>query len=244
MIALFTDFGWQGPYVGLIKNVLFRNAPGQAIVDLLHDAPTFNPRSAAYLLASLIDGFAKDTVFLCVVDPGVGNSTRKPVIVKADDFWFVGPDNGLFNVVAKRATQLQWWDITWQPDNLSNTFHGRDLFAPVAALLANGKMYDVNLEKNPHSRIFDDWDDELAEIVYVDSYGNCISGLIGSSLKSDSIIEIANCSLSRQMTFSDAPEGTAFWFVNSFGLVEIAMNKASISKKLGLAEGNPLAVKI
>ena len=148
MIALFTDFGWQGPYVGQMKAVLYKHALSKPIVDLMHDAPTFNPRSSAYLLASVVSCFAKDSVFLCIVDPGVGSAERKPVIVKADDYWFVGPDNGLFNIVAKRANKLEWWDITWQPDNLSNTFHGRDLFAPVAGLLANGKMHDGEQDRN------------------------------------------------------------------------------------------------
>jgi len=238
MIALFTDFGWQGPYVGQMKAVLYKQAPGKPIVDLMHDAPTFNPRSAAYLLASLVNSFVKETVFLCVIDPGVGNAQRKPVIVKADDFWFVGPDNGLFNVIAKRAKSLEWWDITWRPDNLSNTFHGRDLFAPVAALLSNGKMYDVKQEYNPQQRILPDWGDELAEIIYIDNYGNCMTGVRAGSIDVNTKLEIANCSLSRESTFSNVAEGQAFWFENSCGLVEIAMNKLSISKKLGLAEGN------
>lgn len=238
MIALFTDFGWQGPYVGQMKAVLARQTAGKPIIDLMHDAPTFNPRAAAYLLPALIHSFTKGTVFLCVVDPGVGSAERKPVIVKADDFWFVGPDNGLFNVVAQRASQLAWWDITWQPDNLSSTFHGRDLFAPVAALLANGKMYNVREDRNPSERILPGWEEELAEIIYIDHFGNCMTGLRASSIRADGKIEIANQILSRAETFSQVPEQQPFWFENSCGLVELAMNKANISKKLGLAEGN------
>lgn len=238
MIVLFTDFGWQGPYVGQMKAILYKQAPGKPIIDLMHDAPTFNPRSAAYLLAALVKSFANETVFLCIVDPGVGSPTRKPVIVKADGYWFVGPDNGLFNVIAKRASSLEWWDITWQPEILSNTFHGRDLFAPVAALLSNGKMYDVQQEFNPQQRILPDWDDDLAEIIYIDNYGNCMTGVRASSIDMKSKVEIANCSLSREFTFSDVSEGQSFWFENSCGLVEIAKNKFNISKKLGLEEGN------
>ncbi len=238
MIALFTDFGWQGPYVGQLKAVLHRLAPAKPIVDLMHDAPTFNPRSAAYLLASLVSGFGKETVFLCVVDPGVGRPERLPVIVKADDYWFVGPDNGLFNVLARRATVLQWWDIIWRPDNLSNTFHGRDIFAPVAAMLAHGKMYDAREERQARDRILPDWEDDLAEILYIDHYGNCMTGVRASTLSEQTRIEIANQSLVKVKTFSDMPEGQAFWFENSSGLVELAMNRANISKKLGLVEGN------
>jgi len=242
MIALFTDFGWNGPYVGQMKAVLHDQAPAQAIVDLMHDAPVFNPRSVAYLLASLVTSFAQETVFLCVVDPGVGSSTRKPVVVKADGYWFVGPDNGLFNVIAKRASNLQWWDITWQPDNLSKTFHGRDLFAPVAALLASGKMYNLKEDQNPAGRIFPDWDDDLAEIIYIDNFGNCMTGVRTATVNNNAVIEVANCTLSRATTFSDVPTGQAFWFENSSGLLELAMNKVSISKKLGLAEGNKIVI--
>lgn len=240
MIALFTDFGWNGPYVGQMKAVLYKSAPQTPIVDLMHDAPTFNPRSSAYLLAALIKGFPKDTVFLCVVDPGVGSSERKPIILKADDYWFVGPENGLFNVIARRARQLECWDITWQPEKLSNTFHGRDLFAPVAALLANGRMYNVEQDYYPEDRIEQGWDDELSEIIYIDNYGNCMTGIRASTVAKDATIELANRIFRRQTTFADVPAGDIFWFENSSGLIELAMNQASLSKKLGLAQGNKL----
>ena len=238
MIVLFTDFGWNGPYVGQMKAVLYKSAPGQAVVDLMHDAPTFNPRSSAYLLAALSSSFPKDTVFLSVVDPGVGSSERKPIVLRADDYWFVGPDNGLFNVIAKRANRLECWDITWQPENLSNTFHGRDLFAPVAALLANGKMYNLEQDFYPEQRILPGWEDDLAEIIYIDNYGNCMTGIRAKKLAQDARIEIANRHLARKTTFADVPVGEAFWYENSIGLVELAMNQVGISKRLGLAEGN------
>jgi S-adenosylmethionine hydrolase len=208
----------------------------------MHDAPTFNPRSSAYLLAALIGDFPKETVFLCIVDPGVGTGERKPVVVKADDYWFVGPDNGLFNVVAKRASHLDYWDITWQPEKLSSTFHGRDLFAPVAALLSNGKMYNLNQDHYPAERILPDWDDDLSEIIYIDNYGNCMTGIRASSLAMDVKIEVANQLLVRQTTFASVPVGGAFWYENSSGLVELAMNRQSISKKLRLEEGNKVIV--
>src|SRR5688572_23638495 len=102
MIALFTDFGVNGPYVGQMKAVLARAAPGVAVIDLLHDAPAFNPRASAYLLAALAREFAEGAVLLCVVDPGVG-TTRRPLVARLDGRWFVGPDNGLFNVAAAHA---------------------------------------------------------------------------------------------------------------------------------------------
>ena len=242
MIVLFTDFGWNGPYVGQMKAVLHKLAPGKPVVDLMHDAPIFNPRSSAYLLAALAGGFPKETIFLCIVDPGVGSGERKPVVVKADDYWFVGPENGLFNVLAKRATQLEYWDITWQPEKLSNTFHGRDLFAPVAALLANGKMYNLCQDHYPAERILPDWDDDLSEIIYIDNYGNCMTGIRACTLTKDIKIEAANQVLVHQTTYASVALGEAFWYENSSGLVELAMNRQSISKKLRLKEGNKLIV--
>ena len=111
MIVLFTDFGEVGPYVGQVKAVLERDAPGIPVIDLLHDAPMFQARASSYLLASLIDVFPADVVFLCVVDPGVGGS-RAPAIVTADGRQFVGPDNGLFEIVMRRANERSFQRIT------------------------------------------------------------------------------------------------------------------------------------
>ncbi|MEC9208089.1 MAG: SAM-dependent chlorinase/fluorinase, partial [Pseudomonadota bacterium] len=91
MIVLFTDFGEVGPYVGQVKAVLMREAPGIPVIDLLHNAPMYQSCASSYLLASLIDIFPTDIVFLCVVDPGVGGN-RAPLVVEADGKYFVGPD--------------------------------------------------------------------------------------------------------------------------------------------------------
>ena len=138
MIVLFTDFGLQGPYTGQMKAVLHEMAPGVAVIDLFADAPVGNPKASAYLLAAYTEWFARRTVFLCVVDPGVG-SAHPPIIVEADGRWYVGPGNCLFELVQRRATSTAGWDISWKPERLSASFHGRDLFAPVAAMLARGE---------------------------------------------------------------------------------------------------------
>ena len=138
MIVLFTDFGLKGPYTGQMKAVLCRMAPGIPAVDLFADAPVGNPRASAYLLAAYAEWFVAGTVFLAVVDPGVGG-TRPPIILEADGRWYLGPGNGLFELVERRATSKRSWDIDWKPERLSASFHGRDLFAPVAAMLARGE---------------------------------------------------------------------------------------------------------
>ncbi|MFN3717069.1 MAG: S-adenosyl-l-methionine hydroxide adenosyltransferase family protein, partial [Thiobacillus sp.] len=106
MIVLFTDFGTGDPYVGQVKAKLMLHAPRQLVVDLLHEAPDFNAHAGAHLLAALSAGFPAGTVFLAVVDPGVG-MPRDGVVVLADGRWFVGPDNGLLSVIAARAANTQ-----------------------------------------------------------------------------------------------------------------------------------------
>ena len=138
MIVLFTDFGLQGPYTGQMKAVLHQMAPDVPIIDLFADAPAGNPKASAYLLAAYAHWFAAGTTFLCVVDPGVGGA-RPPVMLDADGRWYVGPGNGLFELIERRATTARSFDIDWRPQHLSASFHGRDLFAPVSAMLARGE---------------------------------------------------------------------------------------------------------
>ena len=138
MIVLCTDFGPAGPYVGQVKAVLAREAPGVPVIDLFADLPPFRPQLAAYLLAAYGETFVAGDVILAVVDPGVG-SARAALALEADGRWYVGPDNGLFEIVQRRAGAAQCWTIDWRPPAMSATFHGRDLFAPVAARLARGE---------------------------------------------------------------------------------------------------------
>jgi S-adenosylmethionine hydrolase len=240
MIVLFTDFGLSGPYLGQVKAVLHERAPGVAVVDLFADAPVGNPKAAAYLLAAYAAWFPAGTVFLCVVDPGVGGD-RPAVIVEADGRWYVGPGNGLFELVCRRARQARSWDITWQPARLSASFHGRDLFAPVAAMLAlaeppPGRPRDAGTDRRP------DWPDELAEIVYVDHFGNAMTGMRAASLPPAARLAAAGQVLPRATTFSDRPVGAAFWYENSNGLAEIAVNSGRADQTLGLAIGSPVEV--
>jgi S-adenosylmethionine hydrolase len=234
MIVLFTDFGVSAPYVGQLKAVLLQKAPEVPIVDLFNDAPCYDPKSSAYLLAAYIKDFPVDTVFLCVVDPDVGNKQRKPVAVRIDQRWFVGPDNGLFNMIALHSTSSgkadsvnvnnQWWHITWVPENLSSSFHGRDLFAPVAARLALGEM-PPGVQQDYASQIDETWDSDLKKIVYIDSFGNAVTGVRASTLSPNATLSVKGVNISRARTFSDVPVGVGFFYVNANGLVEIAVNQ-------------------
>ncbi|MFO1370882.1 MAG: SAM-dependent chlorinase/fluorinase [Candidatus Competibacteraceae bacterium] len=240
MLALFTDFGLQGPYVGLLKLALLRYAPSVPIIDLLHDAPAFAVQEAAYLLAAYVPEFPAGTVFVGIVDPGVGG-TRAGLLVRVDENWLVGPDNGLFDRVVARARQTIVWRITWQPKRLSASFHGRDLFAPVAAQLATGTAGPEQFgELIPFS--CRDWPEELARIVYIDRYGNAMTGIRAAALETDAMIQVGDWELRQGQTFSTVPVGQGLWYENSSGLVELAVNQGSAAEKWGLRVGD--AVKV
>ena len=241
MLALFTDFGLQGPYVGLLKLALANYAPQQPVIDLFHDVPPYDAQGAAYLLAAYVGEFSEKTVFLGVVDPGVGGK-RAPLMLQADKRWFLGPDNGLLNQVATRAQQVQAWHITWQPKRLSASFHGRDLFAPVAAILATKTASPDTLGiRMPFP--FQSWPDDLARIVYIDRYGNAMTGIRASSVGINAVIHIAGQRLMRARTFAEVAPGQSFWYENSSGLVELAVNQGSAAAQLGLKPGDCLQIE-
>jgi S-adenosylmethionine hydrolase len=240
MIVLFTDFGLAGPYTGQVKATLQRAAPGIPVIDLFADAPAGNPKAAAYLLAAYSPWFEVSTTFLCVVDPGVGGA-RAPVVLQADGRSFVGPGNGLFEIVHRRARQARVLEITWRPPALSTTFHGRDLFAPVAARLARGETPPGEARAASWSRQ-PEWPDDLAEIVYVDHYGNAMTGLRAADLRDDARLVVADRVLERARFFADCPLGEAFWYENSNGLAEIAVNQGRADRALGLAIGSAISI--
>jgi S-adenosylmethionine hydrolase len=240
LIVLFTDFGLHGPYAGQMKAVLAQMAPGIAVIDLFADAPVGNPKPSAYLLAAYAPWFPGGTVFLCVVDPGVGG-TRPAIILEIDDRWYVGPGNGLFELVQRRAGKAQCFDITWKPERLSSSFHGRDLFAPVAAMLARGERPPGEPRKNNVDRR-PKWTDDLAEIVYVDHFGNAMTGLRATMLPEGTRLATSGQVLERANTFSDLLPGGAFWYENANGLAEIAVNQGRADRVLGLTIGTPVTI--
>jgi S-adenosylmethionine hydrolase len=240
MIALFTDFGMSGPYVGQMKAVLHQQAPQALAIDLFADAPAHDPQLAAYLLAAYVDAFPPGTVFICVVDPGVGGP-RRAAAVQADGRWYVGPDNGLFTLVARRAAISSWWDIRWAPPALSATFHGRDVFAPVAARLVRGEPCPG--ERVPaQSRVAAEWPDDLPKVVYIDHFGNAMTGLRASVVPKTRSLEVNGARIEFARTYADVPVGFPFWYENSNGLAEIAVNRGRAAERLGLQLGASVTV--
>jgi len=244
MLVLFTDFGLEGPYVGQMKAVLHQGAPGVPVVDLMHDAPACEPRRAAYLLAAYASAFPEGSVFIAVVDPGVGGE-RRAVVLQSGGRWYVGPDNGLLALVRRRQGGSRAWQITWRPERLSASFHGRDLFAPVAAQIASSSgTADApwGREIDAGSLDRDDLPDQLAEIIYVDRFGNGISGLAGENFSPNHRFVVHNIEIKGETTFSSVPVGALFWYVNSNGLVEIACNRGRADRKVGLVVGTAIGV--
>ena len=250
MIVLFTDYGLNGPYLGQVKNVLSCGAPKVPVLDLFANAPTFDPKAAAYLLSAYNVEFPLGTVFFTVVDPGVGGE-RKPGILEADGNWYVGPDNGLFELVIRRASRKpRWWDIVWKPKNLSATFHGRDLFAPIAARLACGDTPDkdaireVDFREMPIGRLRRlEWPDDLSEIIYIDDFGNALTGLRFKMVPNDANVTINSLAIPRGEKFLDVPKGSLIYYENSNGLLEIAVNQGRAEERMEIALGVKVAIK-
>ena len=238
-ILLFTDFGADDLYVGQVEAVLDRYAPGVRVIDLLHEAPPFNVRASAHLLAALAQALPRGHVFVGVVDPGVG-SDRGAVVLRADGRWYVGPDNGLFSVVAARAASKSVWRITGHPPGVSPSFHGRDIFAPMAAAVATDDFPNENVAPAADLATHLDGED-LAEVIYVDHYGNCFTGIRARGVPETSRLVAGAREFAHARVFAAVEPGTAFWYENSSGLVEIAVNHGSAAAELGLAVGTSVA---
>ena len=183
LIALITDFGENDPFVGIMKGVISKISPGTELIDITHNIPPGDIQRAAVMLWQSKPYFPPGTIFLTVVDPGVGTS-RRGVIVHAHDYIYIGPDNGLFTFVLDKSSQQ--WELENQKFQLPHpgaTFHGRDIFAPAAAYTAKGVIgsefgslvIDIQRLPNPHFRLSPH--QFQGEILYNDRYGNLLTSL-------------------------------------------------------------------
>jgi hypothetical protein len=239
MIVLFTDFGVDGPYLGQVQAVLHRQAPGIPVINLFSDLEPFDVQGAAYLLPAYTRGFAPGTVFLCVVDPGVG-SNRPAGVLQADARWYVGPDEGLFTLVARRAARVAWHEIPVAAD-AAPSFHGRDVFAPVAARLArDGTVTGQPVPREAAAAA--DWPDDLYRVVYIDRFGNAITGVRATEVADTARLTVNEHVLKRARTFAAVNAGEAFWYANANGLVEIAANRTRADVLLGVQLGMPVTL--
>jgi len=240
MIAFFTDYGLTGPYVGQMKAVFANQSRDITVIDLMHDAPVFNPLASSYLLTATVKYLPREMIVVAVVDPGVGSS-RKAVALNADSRWFVGPDNGLLDVVAMQSDRSEWYEIIVDDKrHISASFHGRDIFAPIALQLFNQEPIESFLKFLP-SKI-SQAECDLAEIIYSDGYGNLMTGIRAASVSLSTRLLFKNKTLSRCTTFSDVAQGEAFFYENSQGLIEIAVNSGSAKKFFNAAIGDEIII--
>lgn len=236
-ILLFTDFGTSGPYVGQVQSALKEYAPDVPSFSLLADAPKYAPRAASYLLASLVPELPSGSVVLSVVDPGVGTS-RLALAAYVDERWLVGPDNGLLDVALARSAEARLWEILWRPEALSATFHGRDLFAPVAAVVAQMGRLPEDWARPLEREVGDPGD--LWEVIYIDHYGNAMTGIRPSSLDPGVQLSARGAIFSPGRTFADVAVGEKLWYANSNALVELAVNQGDAAQTFGLGVGSPV----
>ncbi len=240
MFVLFTDFGLEGPYIGQVKAALWQAAPDRPVIDLISDAPPFDPLSGAYLLAAYGEAMPPGSLILGVVDPGVGGP-RRALAVETGGRWLLGPDNGLLALAARRGGGAQVWQVDWPDRGVSASFHGRDVFAPLAARLAGGGAppgYQVPLD----SMVGADWPADLGRIVYIDRFGNAMTGLRAATLEAGAALEVGGRTLERADSFFQVPVGAAFWYENANGLAEVAVNQGRADQVLGVSIGTPVRI--
>jgi S-adenosylmethionine hydrolase len=232
-IALLTDFGLSDPYVGIMKGVIVSCAPGVPILDITHSVGPQDVRQGALLLDAAWRWFPEGTVFVCVVDPGVGTARRAVVVASADRL-FVGPDNGLFGLLPAPVTR----EITapWGLAARSRTFHGRDLFAPVAARLATGAPFrEVGpLVSDPVPTALPEPDADGGEVIWIDHYGNCITNL---PPRDSGAVEVGEQVLPVHQAYGDVSEGAALALTGSTDRLEVAVRGGSAARELGIGLG-------
>lgn len=241
MIVLFTDFGNNGPYVGQMKAAIYQVNPAAIIVDLFASASGFNPHACGYLLSAYTHYFPEGTIFLCVVDPGVGTAQRKAVVAEIDGQFFVGPNNGLFDVVVGQSKNSIVSEILWRPEFLSATFHGRDLFAPIAGHLSLGGCPEGYLGSAAGISA-DGVSRDLFEIVFIDDYGNAMTAIRACSVSPTDILMVNDSKLHYAQIFAAVSKGEMFWYENSVGLVELAVNCGSAAAMLELNIGDKVKI--
>ena len=261
IVTLLTDFGTADHFVASMKGVILSLAPGATLVDVTHQVPPQDVRAGAFTLLAAHDTFPAGTVHVAVVDPGVG-SARRPVVVAAGGQLFVGPDNGLFGLLYERHPGARVFHLTRERyfrHPVSTTFHGRDVFAPVAGALARGATPDevgeeitdpVRLDPLLPRRGADGgWE---GVVLHVDHFGNCITNLTRTELPDDAALArglriLVNGREIRSFQRWYAQEGTApghlFAVWGSAGFLEVVAFRDSAARLLEVARGAPVMVR-
>jgi S-adenosylmethionine hydrolase len=242
IITLTTDFGLSDPFVGIMKGVILGIVPEVRLVDITHDIRSYDILEAAFLIDSTYRYFPEGTVHIVIVDPGVG-SVRRPMAAAAKGHLFVAPDNGVLSLVL----QSEAYRITNKSlflSSVSQTFHGRDVFAPVAAHLAHGKPIEsvgpriLDFIKKPLPKPRPQGDKLVGLVLRIDKFGNMITNLRLQDLGPDFTIRVAGLAITRLCSsFSEADAGEFFAIEGSTGFIELALNQGSAADRLSVERG-------
>ncbi len=252
VIALLTDFGTKDYFVGALKGVILSINLHAKIIDITHEVLPQDVNSASFTLANCYKHFSLKTIFVCVVDPQVG-SNRLAILVKTDDYYFVSPDNGLLSFILSENKNAQVFELTntdYFAKNISQTFHGRDVFAPVAAHLSNGIepkyfgkeikdfiCFEITKPKIIASNKLE------AEIIYIDRFGNLITNLKQTDLSNKFELEINGQRIEKLLDYyAQAEQSEVFMIFGSAGYLEIVANKSSASEILQANIGQKLFI--
>jgi S-adenosyl-L-methionine hydrolase (adenosine-forming) len=264
VISFLTDYGLRDGFVGVCHGVIARGCPDARVIDLTHDVPRHDVRAGALLLRSSIEFLPDDTVHLAVVDPGVGTARRAIAVRAASGAHFTGPDNGLLAPAAERAGGIvEAADIGASPFALSPvsaTFHGRDVFAPVAAALAGGRsLSEVGEGVDPATvtaleltRAAADGDTLVAHVQYIDAFGNLqldaeagqLAPLQGAPqlTVSSAAWDLPPQRVRQGVTFGDVETGDLLLYEDGHRRPAIAVNRGSAAERLGVAVGDELRI--
>lgn len=251
-IALLTDFGTRDYFVGAMKGVILSINPKASVVDITHEIEPQNIAAASFTLRACYKNFPKKTVFIAVVDPGVG-SDRKAILVETGDYYFIAPDNGLLSFVFSEEGNYRVFELRNEKffaEKVSATFHGRDVFAPVAAHLSKG------IQPNEFGRQTTDYfhfnktkprtispGKIEAEIIHIDRFGNLITNLAKENLPETFVLEINDKKIEkRQNYFAEAETGELIMIFGSAGFLEIVAFQDSAKRLLNAEIGQHIIV--
>jgi S-adenosyl-L-methionine hydrolase (adenosine-forming) len=256
-IVFLTDYGVTDEFVGICHGVMARIAPDARVIDLTHGVPRQDVRRGAVTLGRAVAYMPAGAIYVAVVDPGVG-SERRALVVRADDALLVGPDNGILSLAWQRlggpeaAVEITSDDVLLDP--MSRTFHGRDVFAPVAAHLANGLELDrVGPSVDLASLIVIELPGPMvahgaigARVLGVDGFGNVQLNVEPEHLTRAELghrLTVLGHEVSLVGTFTDVPEGALAAIVDSQGHIALVVNRGNASEMLGLGEGSPVVLE-
>lgn len=262
LVILLTDYGADSIYVGTLKGAIYMKFP-QARIDAITNAvPPFDVATGAYMLVEACREFPEGTTFCCVVDPGVGTERKCVVLATESGHVFVGPDNGLLSLVARKYGTVEVRECTnqalWREGRISHTFHGRDIFGPVAAALAGGTPLK---DAGPTIKGLKELDSPEAQVeaglirgavTYVDGYGNMITNityedLTGAGFKKHDVVEVVigktKFDAPLEETYSDVPKGARLGLVQSLGYLEFAVNMGSLGAEIKEEAHAPVEVR-